>query len=79
MNVRALIRLREYSLKIDDVKHADNPYIYKIDVWHGDDIHPYHESASFTKEELEDWLYNVNKLCEKIHGELIDGEKDRKL
>jgi len=70
MNVRSLIKLKDFTLINDYAKNGDNPYTYKIEIWHGDEVHPYHESAPFTKEELSSWLLNVSKLYNYLISEI---------
>lgn len=72
MNVRALIKFTKARLTKIEGQNADNLYTYKVDVWHGDDSYPYHESAIFTKDELSSWMKSV----EELHSYLTDAIKD---
>lgn len=66
MNVRSLVKLQNFSLKYEEQSNPDNFYVYKVEIWHGDQVHPYHESCSFTKEELMKWIENLNKLSKSF-------------
>lgn len=76
MNVRSLIKLKRFTLTTGHHHNADNPYTHKVEIWHGDEAHPYHETASFTKDELLLWLANISQLYGYLVEQIPDEAKD---
>ncbi len=68
MNIRSLIKLvkSEVSSVPFGDRNYDNPYEYKLEIWHGPIEMPYRECVNFTPEEIDDLIVNIEKLYSEL-------------
>lgn len=69
MNIRSLIKLIkcEIATVSTEQRNYDNPYEFKLNIWHGSSEAPYHEYVAFTKQELLELKDNLHLLCDELN------------
>ncbi len=68
MNVRNLIKLVRCNLTQSHDRAYDNPYEHRLEIFYGPEEMPFHDAATFTDDELNDLICNMEKLCREVRG-----------
>lgn len=78
MNMRNLIKLQRVNIDDKVIRDYDNPYEYKLEIWHGTEDAPYHEAVYFTQAEIKSFLTNIMKVQKEVRKALNGRATDRK-
>lgn len=78
MNIRNIIKLQRVQLTEATKRDYDNPYEYRLEIWHGTEDSPFHEAVYFTPIEIKAFLTNFLKLQREVRKKLNGRNSDDK-